>query len=73
MTVWTVAWLLWLLAFCLIEGLALRNNVYGDTLSEHVWSWFSIKGRGSHWRARRFVLLALLAWLVAHFLTGGQF
>ena len=69
----TAAWVLWILQFAAIEGAALFNKRDGDTLSEHVWRWFSIKEKGAGWRLRRFSLLAFLAWLVAHFLTGGAF
>lgn len=70
---YTVLWLIWLAMFGAIEGAALANKRTGDTLSEHVWEWFSMKEKAKGWRARRFSLLAFLAWLVAHFLTGGQF
>ena len=70
---YTVFWLFWVAMFGAVEGAALVNKREGDTLSEHVWDWFSIQSKGSGWRARRFVLLAFLAWLSAHFLTGGAF
>jgi hypothetical protein len=70
---YTFAWLVWLGLFGVIEGFALMRKEKGDTLSEHIWSWFSVKGKGSMWRLRRFSLLAFLAWLVAHFLSGGRF
>ena len=70
---YTVAWLLWILAFAGIEGTALLSKDPAGTLSDHVWSWFSIRSKGTAWRLRRFALLAGLAWLVAHFLTGGRF
>ena len=70
---YTVLWILWILMFAVIEGFALKDKAEGDTLSEHVWKWFSIKKKGKGWRARRFALLAFLAWLVLHFLTGGVF
>jgi hypothetical protein len=75
---YTIAWLAWLGAFCVIEGKALFNKQPGDTLSEHVWRWFCT-GVGttsdpSGWtRLRRFSLLAFMAWLSVHFLTGGRF
>lgn len=72
-TAYTVLWLVWLAMFIAIEGQAFLYRVQGGTLSEHVWAWFSIKGKGAWWRARRFVLLAFLAWLTVHFLTGGAF
>lgn len=70
---YTIAWLLWILAFFVIEVPAILNKRLGDTLSEHVWRWFSVKSRSTGWKIRRFSLLALLAWLSAHFLTGGAF
>lgn len=76
MTIWSWLWVGWLAAFCTIEGPALFNKTVGDTLSEHVWKWFGTlrpsAGQPSGWvRLRRFSLLAFLAWLLAHFLTGG--
>jgi hypothetical protein len=69
----TIAWLIWILQFVAIEGVALCNKQPGDTLSEHVWDWASIRGKGAGWRARRFALLAFLCWLLLHFLSGGEF
>ncbi|MER7445023.1 hypothetical protein ABTW73_30135 [Micromonospora avicenniae] len=72
----TALWLLWLAAFLAVEGVALFNKTPGDTLSEHVWKWFAVGGsqpRTGWVRLRRFALLAFLAWLVLHFLTGGIF
>jgi hypothetical protein len=63
-----------------VEGKALFNKTEGDTLSEHVWKWFGTartaekQGQPTGWvRLRRFVLLAFMTWLSAHFLTGGKF
>lgn len=81
------AWIGWILLFCLLEGFAFYKHGPGYTLSEHVWKWFAIKDANARhnndirnpqpitWvvRGRRFLLLAFLAWLVAHFLTGGRF
>ncbi len=59
--------------------MALANSRPGDTLSEHAWAWLGYGGEGSlrhpsGWtRLRRFMLLAGLAWLVVHLLTGGVF
>ncbi len=64
--------------YCYI-GIAVGfNKKPGDTLSEHVWSWFATQsgstGKPSGWvRARRFALLAFMGWLTAHFMTGGRF
>lgn len=80
MSGWTWAWIAWIAAFCTIEGKALFNKTKGDTLSEHVWRWFATEriakaaGQPTGWvRLRRFGLLAFMAWLTAHFLTGGLF
>lgn len=73
MTGWTLLWLGWLTAFLIIEGFALANTERGDTLSETVWRWASIKEKGAFWRLRRLLLVTLLAWLALHFLTGGAF
>lgn len=70
---WSLVWLAWLLIFLVAEGIALFNTEKGDTLSETVWRWASIKGKGRAWRLRRFALLCLLAWLSLHMLTGGAF
>ncbi|WMI34524.1 hypothetical protein SEA_DEXERS_3 [Streptomyces phage Dexers] len=76
MSGWTWAWIAWITAFLVIEGKALFNKEKGDTLSEHVWKWFHTE-QGKKWskttRLRRFALLAFMAWLSVHFLTGGLF
>jgi hypothetical protein len=70
----TVGWLAWIAAFVVLEGRALITKRQGDTLSEHVWKWFAIKDKNAKaGQARRAVLLMGLAWLSAHFLTGGHF
>ena len=71
MSGWTVAWIFWLAMFGVIEGAAIFRKERGDTLSEHVWRWFSVKDKSKGYKTRRFVLLTFLAWLVTHFLTGG--
>jgi hypothetical protein len=82
MTIWDALWIGWLLIFGALEGVALANTKSGDTFSERVWAWFAIDvdaDEGSRkrgvwmWRARRFSLLALVAWLAVHFLSGGMF
>ncbi|MEU7030060.1 hypothetical protein AB0A60_25685 [Streptomyces sp. NPDC046275] len=72
----TAAWIAWIGAFCVIEGAALYLKEPGDTFSEHIWKWFhTAKGTvpDRTTRLRRFVLVAFMAWLSAHFLTGGVF
>jgi hypothetical protein len=75
-TVFTAAWVGWIAAFCVIEGVALYRKQPGDSLSEHVWKWFHtskdiVPDRTT--RLRRSLLVAFLAWLFAHFLTGRTF
>lgn len=78
MSPWLAAWLVWGLYFVVVEGIALFNNVKGDTLSEHVWAWLGYregrvgKPRGSE-RLRRYLTLGFLAWLVVHLMSGGLF
>lgn len=77
----TVLWVAWLVLFAILEGYALFSSKTGDTLSEHVWEWFGITVKGKRHtgevtgnvRLRRFVLLAFMAWLSLHFITGGLF
>ena len=71
MSGYTVAWLVWLALFIVIEGLAIRDKRKGDTLSEHCWEWFAVKQRKRAWRWRRILLASFMVWLTVHFLSGG--
>ncbi len=71
MSVWTVLWLAWLAGFVVIEGAAIINRDKDDTLSEHVWAWFSIKDKTNGVKFRRLAFLAFWVWLTIHFFTGG--
>lgn len=72
---WDYAWASWVAAFAILEGVALARKSKNDTLSEKVWKVFGTARPGplpDGWtRFRRFALLSGLAWLAAHFLTGG--
>lgn len=70
---YTIGWLAWIAWFLVEEAAAILSKSTPNTLSGHAWYWFSIKGKGPWWRLRRFALLAFLAWLSAHLLTGGRF
>ena len=76
MDAFTVGWLVWIVAFLALEGVALAKG-HGATLSEHVWMWFGIGARPEApdaWtRGRRIFLLGFMAWLTVHVLTGGSF
>lgn len=69
----TLAWILWIAYFLVVEFDALLTGRPAGTLSDHVWDWFSIRNKGALWRLRRFILLSFVAWVSAHFLTGGKF
>lgn len=62
MSVWTILWLLWAVAFAVIEGLSIRNDAKGDTLSEHLRLWF-----------RTDTKLGRTAWLVISGIFFGWF
>jgi hypothetical protein len=63
---WTIAWLVWLGLFVLIEGFAIARREPGDTLSEQVWAF--IRGKPARW----VMLAGFLLWLVWHFLGMGR-
>lgn len=72
---WTYGWYAWLGAFALLEGSALARHKPEDTLSDHVWAWFDVPKHPAPNRSeriRRVTLLAFMAWLGAHFLTGDE-
>jgi hypothetical protein len=71
---YTVAWIIWIALFLVIEGMALANKAPGDTLSEHVWKWFRTDVEPANrtlqdWLLRG-ILLGFLLWLCLHFLFG---
>ena len=70
MSGWTLAWLLWIAMFFVIEVPALIHRAPGDTLSEHVREWFATRTKPRAWRLRRLVLACFLLWLSVHFFLG---
>lgn len=77
MTVWTWLWFGWGAYFLVVEGWALVLGRTSGTLSAHVWAFLGYSGGVKYptgWtRLRRFLVLAFLAWLSVHLLTGGLF
>ena len=76
MSGFTIAWLVWIVAFFGIEGKALLHRHNGDTLSEHIRRWFGTDPAGrrditAFARVRRIGLLVGLVWLSVHLLTNG--
>jgi hypothetical protein len=70
-----IAWAAWAAAFLVIEGIALHRKAKNDTLSEQVWKIFHTaqgQKKTKTTQARRAVLVMFLAWLVAHFVSGGK-
>ena len=73
--VFTGLWILWGVWFLAVEVPAIVRKERGDTLSEHVWSWFCLrsskKGMSGWCYLRRFLFYAFWVWLSVHFLSGG--
>ena len=72
--IFTYGWIVWAAFFVLWEGMAVFNNVPGDTLSEHVWKVIGTDNderTAVMWMWRAFLLL-LLAWLIPHMMTGWR-
>lgn len=70
MSVWTILWLLWGAAFAVIEGLSIRNDAKGDTLSEHLRLWFRTDTK----RGRTAWLVisgVFFAWFTTHIAVAG--
>lgn len=65
---YTWAWILWILAFGVIEWRAILEQDKGSTLTHHVRNLLGQKGMADwgNWAFRAF-LVGLFAWLVPHF------
>ena len=63
---YTALWVLWLLAFAVLEGAALLDPGSGDTLTETIRQWLALSSR-SQWVGRAGLAL-FLAWLCHHFM-----
>lgn len=80
MTPFDWLWICWLIAFCVIEGVALWRHDYKGTLTAHVRWWFGFENRAgiaakrAAWRLTRALLAGFMAWLTLHFLLpAGSF
>lgn len=66
---WTVLWLVWLAAFAVIEGLAIRNDASDhhddSTLSSHLRRWFSVD---THLGRTAWLIVSgvFMTWFVVH-------
>jgi hypothetical protein len=66
----TPIWIAIGVAILATEGVALLNSKTGDTLSEHVWNWITIRNKPKKFTAYRFFVLAFMLWLTGHFAFG---
>ena len=72
MSGYTIAWVMWGVIFVVVEGIALADRDYNDTLSEHVWKWFRVRGAmptKTGW-ALRGILAVFMTWLWGHMVFG---
>lgn len=70
---YTVLWVIWLVAFGVIEYKALQNKDEGDTLSEHVWKMIGTNTPGRNWEnwLARVGLGGFFVWIIVHFYTAA--
>ena len=69
---WLWAWVIWILAFGVLEFRAIKNKTDNDTLSSVVWWAIGTTGKRSpiNW-VFRVGLGVLFAWLIPHFFTAA--
>lgn len=70
----TWLWAFWAAFFVVVEGIAVFNNIPGDTLSEQIWLVIGTKAEVKtttmwFWRV---ALVVGTAWTIPHFLTGWR-
>ena len=69
-------WVFWIAAFIVVEGIAVFNGQPNDTLSEFVWmvigTYVPAEDRTFLMWIWRAGVLALLAWLIPHLMTGWR-
>lgn len=69
--IYTILWILWGLSFFIVEGFALKNDMPGDTLSEHLRKWFRVDTRPGR-TAWLVTFGGFAAWFFVHiFNTSG--
>lgn len=68
---WTGLWIAWFAAFAVIEGVAIKNDVKGDTLSEHLRLWFRTDTKPGR-TAWLVVSGVFFAWFVTHIAVAGS-
>lgn len=70
---YTILWVVWLLAFGVIEYAALKDKEEGRSLSSHIWELIGTNTPGRNWKhwTFRVGLGGFFAWLIVHFYTGS--
>jgi len=65
--IFTVGWILFVIWFVVEETLAIVSKTpHTNTLSAHLWVWFSMQGKGRFWLLRRLFMILTLVWLFVH-------
>jgi len=70
---YTKLWIIWILAFGVIEYSALQDKDEGATLSSHIWKLIGTNTPGRNWEnwVARIGLGGLILWAIPHFFTGS--
>jgi len=68
---YTIAWVLLILQVAAVEGQALVAHKYAGTLTAHLRAWFAYEVQPGQkpppwWRARRWVWVIFMGWLLTH-------
>lgn len=68
----TWAWIVWVLFFVVVEGIALFRPALGDTFSEHWWKVFYVRRAAPLWLRVLLTVVQLTfgVWLVGHLAFG---
>ena len=69
-----IFWIAWIVAFGVVEFIAVKRVGQGDTLSEFIWWLIGTNSEDRDmWRwAARALILGTLLWLIPHFMTGWK-
>lgn len=72
MTLFSWLWIAWGVLFAVVEGVALaKGDRPGKPLTLSAQIWALIRGAGTWHHIARVVLVAFLAWLSVHMVSGG--
>lgn len=67
---WTILWILWIVAFIVIELAAILNDTKDDTLSEHFRKWFRTETKPGR-TVWLIVSGIFVAWFLVHIAVAG--